>query len=380
MATLRRKITLSILAVLVVGIAALAYTMSHDSPCQPGPALTRGATPMKAIVRRCYGPPDVLALEEIEKPVPADNQLLVKIHAASINPADWHYVRGEPYMMRMDAGFGAPRNPRVGIDFAGVVEAVVKEVTRFKPGDEVYGGGNGSLAEYLVIKEDGNLTRKPPNVSFDEAAAVNVGALTSLQALRDGGGVKPGQKVLINGSSGGVGTYAVQFAKWLGAEVTAVCSTRNVELVRALGADHVIDYTKEDFTQGAERYDVVMDNVVNRPILQIRSILKPEGKYLVIGGGGPETDPWIGAFKAPIKAMVVSWFVDQELKFFLSHASAEDLRTIAGLLESARIRSVIDRRYPLAEAAEAMRYLEAGRARGKVIITMNGGPESPGIP
>jgi NADPH:quinone reductase-like Zn-dependent oxidoreductase len=374
MATLRRKIALSILTALVVGIAALAYTMGHESPCEPGPALTQGATTMKAIVRRCYGPPDVLALEEIEKPVPADNQLLVKIHAASINPADWHYVRGEPYLMRMDAGFGTPKDPRVGIDFAGVVETVGKDVTRFKPGDEVFGGRNGALAEYIVIKEDGNLTRKPANISFDEAAAVNVGALTSLQALRDRGGVKPGQKVLINGSSGGVGTYAVQLAKWLGAEVTAVCSTRNVELVRSLGADHVIDYTKEDFTEGAERYDVVMDNVVNRPILQVRRILKPKGKYLIIGGGGPDTDPWFGAFKAPVKAMVISWFVDQDLRFFLSLASAEDLGTLAGLLESGKIRSVIDRRYPLAEAAEAMRYLEAGRSRGKVIITMNGAP------
>ncbi len=380
MATLRRKIALSILGVVVGALTALAYTLSHDSPCQPGPALTRGASTMKAIVRRCYGPPDVLALEEIAKPVPAEDQLLVRIRAASVNPADWHYVRGEPYLLRMDAGFGAPRNPRVGIDFSGIVEAVGKDVTRFEPGDEVFGGSNGSLAEYIVIDEDGNLTRKPANISFDEAAAVNVGALTSLQALRDGGGVKAGQKVLINGSSGGVGTYAVQLAKWLGAEVTAVCSTRNVELVRSLGADHVVDYTKEDFTQGAARYDVVMDNVVNRPILEIRRILEPEGKYLIVGGGGPDVDPWIGAFKAAIKAMVLSWFVDQDLRFFLSHWSAEDLGTIAGLLESGKVRSVIDRRYPLAEAAEAMRYLEGGRARGKVIVTMNGGPESPGIP
>jgi NADPH:quinone reductase-like Zn-dependent oxidoreductase len=372
MATLRRKIKLAILAVLVVGIAALAYAMSHDSPCQPGPALAEATATMKAVVRRCYGPPDVLSLEEIAKPVPRDNQLLVRIHAASINPADWHNVRGEPYLMRIDGGFGTPKNPRVGIDFAGVVEAVGKGVTRFKPGDEVFGGGNGSLAEYIVIKEDGNLARKPASIGFEEAAAVNVGALTSLQALRDGGGVKPGDQVLINGSSGGVGTYAVQLAKWLGAEVTAVCSTRNVELVRSLGADRIIDYTQEDFTQTSERYDVVMDNVVNRPILQIRRILKPEGKYLIVGGGAPDANPWIGAIKAPIKAMVTSWFVDEELKFFLSHVSGEDLRTIAGLLESGELRSVIDRRYPLAEAAEAMRYLEAGRARGKVIITIGG--------
>jgi NADPH:quinone reductase-like Zn-dependent oxidoreductase len=366
-----RRILGAVAAAAAVAIAVFAFAMSHNAACAPAPAIAPGATAMQAIVRRCYGPPDVLALETIEKPTPQPNQLLVRVHAASVNPADWHFVRGEPYLMRIGEGFGSPKNPRVGIDFAGTVEAVGTEVTRYKPGDEVFGGGNGSLAEYLVIREQGNLTRKPANISFEEAAAVNVGALTSLQALRDGGLVKPGQKVLINGSSGGVGTYAVQLAKWLGAEVTAVCSTRNVELVRSLGADHVIDYTKEDFTLTNERFDVVMDNVANRPILEIRRILKPDGKYLVIGGGGPDANPWIGALAAPIKAAVISWFVDQDLKFFLSRSSGEDLAILAGLLESGRLRSVIDRRYPLAEAAEAMRYLESGRARGKVIVTVD---------
>jgi NADPH:quinone reductase-like Zn-dependent oxidoreductase len=366
-----RRILGALAALAAIAIAALAITLSYSADCGPAPAIAPGATTMKAIVRRCYGPPDVLALETIEKPTPKDDQLLVRVHAASINPADWHMVRGEPYIMRPGTGFGTPTNPRVGIDFAGTVEAVGKDVTRFQPGDEVFGGGNGSLAEYIVIRAEGNLTRKPANISFEEAAAVNVGALTSLQALRDGGLVKPGDKVLINGSSGGVGTYAVQLAKWMGAEVTAVCSTRNVELVRSLGADHVIDYTKEDFTQSTERFDVVMDNVTNRGVLEVRRILKPEGRYLVIGGGGPDANPWIGALTAPIKALVISWFVDQELKFFLSHVSAEDLGIIAGLLESGRIRSVIDRRYALAEAADAMRYLEAGRARGKVIVTID---------
>ncbi len=366
-----RRILAAVAAVAAVAIAAFAIAISHNAACGPAPAVEPGATAMKAIVRRCYGPPDVLALETIEKPTPQDDQLLVRVHAASVNPADWHFVRGEPYLMRIGEGFGTPRNPRVGIDFAGTVEAVGTKVTRYKPGDEVFGGGNGSLAEYVVIGNRANLTRKPANISFEEAAAVNVGVLTSLQALRDGGRVKPGQKVLINGSSGGVGTYAVQLAKWLGAEVTAVCSTRNVELVRSLGADHVIDYTKDDFTLTTERFDVVMDNVANRPILEIRRILKPDGKYLVIGGGGPDANPWIGALAAPIKAMVISWFVDQDLKFFLSRASAEDLGIVAGLLESGRLRSVIDRRYPLAEAADAMRYLESGRARGKVIVTID---------
>lgn len=365
-----RRILGGVLLLLVVSIGAFAFAISRSAPCGPTPALAQGAAAMKAAVRRCYGPPDVITVELIGKPVPKDDQLLVRVHAASINPADWHLVRGEPYIMRLDTGFGTPKNSRIGIDFAGTVEAIGSKVTRFKPGDEVFGGANGALAEYIVIKEDGNLARKPANISFEEAAAVNVGALTAIQALRDGGGVGPGQKVLINGSSGGVGTYAVQIAKWLGAEVTAVCSTRNVELVRSLGADRVIDYTKEDLTQSGERYDVVMDNVVNRPLLDFRPILEPRGKYLVIGGGGPDAGPWLGALKAPVKAMVISWFVDQEMKFFLSRGSAEDLATLAGLLESGRIRSVIDRRYTLDAAAEAMRYLEAGRARGKVIVSI----------
>jgi NADPH:quinone reductase-like Zn-dependent oxidoreductase len=196
---------------------------------------------MKAIVRRCYGPPDVLAMEDIDRPVPRDDELLVRVHAASINPADWHFVRGEPYVIRLGEGFGAPKDPRTGIDFAGTVEAVGKSVTKFKPGDEVFGGRKGALAEYLTITETGNLALKPPVVSFEQAAAVNVAGLTALQTLRDRAAVRPGQKVLINGASGGVGTFAVQIAKHLGAEVTGVSSTRNVEMVRALGADHLID-------------------------------------------------------------------------------------------------------------------------------------------
>ncbi len=250
MATLRRRILLSLLAVLALAVAALAYTLSHESACGPAPALAAGTATMKAIVRRCYGPPDVLALEDVEKPVPKDGELLVKVHAASVNPADWHFVRGEPYLIRMDFGFGAPKNPRIGIDFAGTVEAVGKDVTKFKPGDEVFGGKNGALAEFLTIAETGNLALKPAAISFEQAASVNVAGLTALQTLRDRAALKPGQKVLINGASGGVGTFAVQIAKSLGAEVTGVCSTRNVDLVRSLGADHVIDYTQQDFTQG----------------------------------------------------------------------------------------------------------------------------------
>ncbi len=370
MATLRRRILWSVLAVLALAIVVFAFLLSHESACKPGAALPPGVATMQAVVRRCYGPPEVLVMETIEKPAPADDELLVRVHAAGINPADWHFVRGEPYLIRLDFGFGAPKNPRVGIDFAGTVEAVGKAVTKFKPGDEVFGGKNGALAEYLTIGEDGNLALKPAGISFEQAAAVNVAGLTALQSLRDRASLKPGQKVLINGASGGVGTFAVQIAKSLGAEVTGVSSTRNLELVRSLGADHVIDYTQQDFTQGGSQFDVVMDNVANRGILEVRRVLSPKGKLILIGGGGPDANPWYGALKAPIKALFISWFVDQDMSMFISHHSGEDLATIAGLMQEGKVIPVIDRTYPLAETVEAMTYLETGRARGKVVVTM----------
>jgi NADPH:quinone reductase-like Zn-dependent oxidoreductase len=370
MATLRRRILWSVLAVLALAIVVFAFLLSHESACEPGAALPPGVATMQAVVQRCYGPPDVLVVETIEKPVPADDQLLVRVHAASINPVDWHYVRGEPYIMRLGSGFGAPADPRVGTDFAGTVEAVGKAVTKFKPGDEVFGGRNGALAEYITITEGGNLALKPAGISFEQAAAVNVAGLTALQSLRDRASLKPGQKVLINGASGGVGTFAVQIAKSLGAEVTGVSSTRNLELVRSLGADHVIDYTQQDFTQGGSQFDVVMDNVANRGILEVRRVLSPKGKLILIGGGGPDASPWYGAFKAPVKALFVSWFVDQDMSMFISHHSGEDLATIARLMQEGKVIPVIDRTYPLAETVEAMTYLETGRARGKVVVTM----------
>jgi NADPH:quinone reductase-like Zn-dependent oxidoreductase len=370
MASLRRRIIGSILGVLALGIAAFAIALSHESPCGPAPALEPGAATMKAVVRRCYGGPEVLALETIGKPALPDDWLLVKVRAASVNPADWHFIRGEPYLIRLDFGFGAPKNPRVGIDFAGVVESVGKDVTKYRPGDEVFGGANGALGEYVTVAETGNVARKTAALSFEEAAAVNVAGLTSLQTLRDRAGLRPGQRILINGASGGVGTFAVQIAKSMGADVTAVCSTRNVELVRSLGADRVIDYTREDFTKGTARYDVIMDNVANRGILEMRRVLRPDGKLIIIGGGGPDASPWIGAFWAPLKAAVVSWFVDQDMGIFLSHGSGADLAALAAMAEAGTLRPVIDRRYAFAETAEAMRYLETGRARGKVIVTL----------
>ena len=370
MATLRRRIMLSILAVLVLALATFAYLLGHESACKPGAVLAAGPGTMQAVVRRCYGAPEVLTLENVEKPGLADDQLLVKVRAASVNPADWHFVRGEPYLIRLDFGFGAPEDPRVGIDFSGTVEAVGSNVSRYKPGDAVFGGKIGALAQYIAIAEDGNLARKPAGISFEQAAAVNVAGLTALQTLRDRAGLRHGQSVLINGASGGVGTFAVQIAKALGAEVTGVCSTRNVELVRSLGADHVIDYTRRDFTQEGGPYDVVMDNVANRGLLEVRRVLKPDGKLILIGGGGPDANPWFGAFWAPIKALLLSWFVKQDMGMFISHHSGEDLATLAGLMEEGKVTPVIDRTYPLVEAAEAMRYLETGRARGKVVVLM----------
>lgn len=366
-----RRIAATFGVILVVALAGLAIAVSYDAGCKPPPARAAAGPTMKAVTRRCYGSPDVLAVEELPRPVPKENQMLVRVRAAAINPLDWHEIRGTPYVMRLSEGFGAPDDPHLGIDFAGVVEAVGSQVTKFKPGDEIFGGRDGALAEYLVVREAGSIAHKPANVSFEQAAGTYIAGLTALQALRDGAAIRPGDKVLINGASGGVGTFAVQIAKSMGVEVTGVCSTRNVELVRSLGADRVIDYQKEDFTAGTERFDVIMDNVANRPLLDIRKVLKPQGKYLAIGGGGPDENPWFGAFRAPIKAAVISWFVDQDMAFFLSHASAEDVVALAQLMEQGKVTTVIDRRYPLADIREAVRYLETGRARGKVVLTMD---------
>jgi NADPH:quinone reductase-like Zn-dependent oxidoreductase len=365
-----RRILGGLALLLVIGAGVLAFAISRDAPCESPPALSPAVTPMKAAVRRCYGPPEVLAVERVQKPVPGDGQVLVKVRAAAINPLDWHRVRGTPYVMRLGEGFGRPVEPRLGIDFAGEVVAVGKGVTRFKPGDAIFGGRDGSLAEYVTAREAGSIALKPANVSFEQAAGAYIAGLTALQALRDGAGLRPGQKVLINGASGGIGTFAVQIARAMGAEVTGVCSTRNIDLVRSLGAEHVVDYTRQDFTQTDERYDVVMDNVANRPILEIRRILKPDGKYLVIGGGGPDANPWIGAFVAPIKAWFISLFVDQQLAFFLSQASVEDTEALGRMMTEGKVTPVVDRSYRLEEIQEAMRYLETGRARGKVIVTM----------
>ena len=360
--------SVAILLALFVGIFALfiAYWRStNDCGRTAAPK-----NPMKAIVYCDYGLAN-LKLEEVEKPVPNDDQILVRVRAASVNPYDWHFIEGTPKIMRaMGVGLRKPKDTRVGVDFAGTVEAIGKNVTQFKPGDEVFGGKGGAFADYVCPRAGRAVALKPANITFEQAASVNIAGITALQALRDKGKVQSGQKVLINGASGGVGTFAVQIAKSLGADVTGVCSTRNVDLVRSLGADHVIDYTKEDFTKTGQRYDVILDNVGNQPLLSFRRVLIPKGKYVMIGGGGPNDQGLIGPLFRPIKAMLLSPFVSQEMGMFMADTNQKDLAILADLMQSGKVKPVIDRTYKLSEVPAAIAYLEQGHARGKVVITV----------
>ena len=370
--TLRKRLLTATAGILVLAVASFAIAISYDAPCPATEGAgepTVEATAMQAALYRCYGSPEVVRIERVAKPVPGDDHVLVKVRAASVNPLDWHYMRGSPYIMRLGEGFGRPVDPQLGVDFAGTVEAVGKNVTRFKPGDEVFGGRSGAFAEYVLVREDRSIVHKPANLSFEQAAAIPIAAITALQALRDRGRLQPGQRVLINGASGGVGTYAVQIAKTLGAEVTGVCSTRNVELVRSLGADRVIDYTKENFTQDEARYDLILDNIGNHGLLDLKRVLKPEGSVVIVGG--PKGD-WIGPLGAPIRAFVMSPFVGERFSMFLSEMNPTDLGVLAELAQTGKIRPVIDRRYALHEIAAAIDYLETGRARGKVVINVPG--------
>jgi NADPH:quinone reductase-like Zn-dependent oxidoreductase len=363
---LRYKI-LGVALVLVTALLSwLVVSLKHDSACGPAPALSAQITLMKAMVHRCYGGPDVLRLEEVSKPTAADNEILVQVHAASVNPLDWHYLRGTPYIIRLDEGFGKPENPRLGVDFAGTVEAVGKSVTRFKPGDEVFGGKFGALAEYVSVREDRALALKPANVTFEQAAAVPIAAVTALQALRDKGRIKPGEKVLINGASGGVGTFAVQIAKSFGADVTGVCSTKNLAMVRSIGADHVIDYTMEDFTKSGQHYDLILDTVGNHALLEYRRALAPRGIFVLVGG--PNEGEWIGPLIRPLKALLLSLFVGQKFKPFLAELNPQDMKILGELMQAGKVTPVIDRPYALSEVPAAIRYLEQGHARGKVVI------------
>ncbi len=366
---LKRIVGWSAVAIPVALLVAVfvAYWAS-DNACGD-PNVAAPGNPMKAIVYCDYGTADVLELEDIEKPAPEDDQILVRVRSAAVNPLDWHYMRGTPYIMRMGSGLRKPKVTRLGVDFSGTVEAIGRDVTQFKPGDDVFGGRTGAFGEYVAVREERAVVLKPPNLTFEQAASVPIAAITALQGLRDKGRVQAGQKVLINGASGGVGTFAVQIAKAFGAEVTGVCSGRNVEMVRSLGADRVIDYTKDDYTRSGQRYDLILDNVGNRSLLDNRRVLAPDGKYVLIGGGGPDDGRWIGPFVKPIGALVLSPFVTQDMGMMLADLNQADLTILGDLMQTGKVTPVIDRRYRLQEVPEAIRYLETGRARGKVVIT-----------
>ena len=330
-------------------------------------ATGRAAT-MKAIVRDTYGSADVLELGDTDRPEIGDEEVLVRVYAAGVGRDVWHVMTGLPYPIRLAGyGFRAPNNPVIGSDVAGVVEALGKNVRRFQPGDEVFGIGKGSYAEYVCARED-KLAPKPGNLTFEQAAVVAIMGSTALQALRDHGKVEPGQEVLIIGASGGVGTYAVQIAKAFGAQVTGVCSTRKVEMVRSIGADHVIDYTKEDFAKSDQRYDLILDIGGNSTLARLRRALTSRGTLLITGGEGGGR--WLGGTDRQLRAMMLSPFVSQKLGTFVSTPNHEDLLVLKELIESGKVTPVIDRTYPLAEVPEAMRYLEGGHAKGKVLITV----------
>jgi NADPH:quinone reductase-like Zn-dependent oxidoreductase len=323
---------------------------------------------MKAIVRDAYGTADGLELRDIELPGIGAGEVLVRVHAAGVDRGVWHVMTGLPYPIRL-AGYGlrAPRNPVLGADLAGVVEAVGDDVTRFEPGDEVFGIGNGSYAEYVRAAES-KLAPKPTNLTFEQAAAIAISGLTALQGLRDHGKVEPGQKVLIGGASGGVGTYAVQLAKAFGADVTAVCSTAKVDMVRSLGADHVIDYSRDDFADGEQRYDVILDIGGNPSLARLRRALAPNGTLVI--AGGETSGRWLGGSDRQVRALMVSPFVAQKLGTFVSRENRDDMIVLKELIEAGKIMPVIDRTYPLIEAPQAIRYVQQGRARGKVVVTV----------
>ena len=328
--------------------------------------VTDNENSMQAIVHERYGRPDLLKLREVEKPVIEDHQVLVRVHASSVNPVEWYGVTG-PYFARFGNGWRTPKDPAVGADLAGRIEAVGRDVTEFQPGDDVFGTSGGTWAEYAAARPE-KLARKPANLSFEEAAAVPIAGITALQALRDHGNVQPGQKVLINGASGGVGTFAVQLAKALGADVTAVCSTRNVEQAWALGADRVVDYTQEDFTKRGERHDLMLAIAGNRSFLACRRALTPEATLVLIGG--PMKYRGLGPLPHIAGTMLKSRGRSQKVVFFVAKINPEDLAVLGELLEAGKVRSVIDREFPLSEAPAALTYLGEGHARGKVVITI----------
>jgi len=322
---------------------------------------------MRAMVYHRYGDPDVLELEEVEKPTPGDEEVVLRVCAASLNPMDWRIMKGKPYFFRLFFGLRKPKRGRPGVDIAGVVEAVGRNVKGFEMGDALFGMGQGALAEYACASS-AKLARKPANVTFEQAAALGVAGLTALQGLRKGK-VQAGQTVLVNGAAGGCGTFAVQIAKWMGAKVTGVCSTNNLEMVRSIGADQAIDYTQEDFTKRAERYAVIFDCMANHPPSEVKQILAPQGICVTIGG--PRKITFVGLLSGMIRVSLISAFGKHKFVSLFARANKPDLELLGQLTAAGTIRPVIDRRYPLGEGREALWYLEAGHARGKVLVLPN---------
>jgi len=362
-----RAILLALILAFLVGFVAY-WRSTNDCDRKTGAP----NNPMRAIVHCEYGSPDVLTLVDVEKPTPADNQVLVRVRAASVNPLDLN-IRG-PWLLRPLFGMRKPKDTRLGVDYAGTVEAVGKNPAaagQFKPGDEVFGGRNGALAEYVCVLADRAVALKPANMTFEQAASVPVAAITALQGLRDKGKIRSGQKVLINGASGGVGTFAVQIAKSFGTEVTGVCSTRNLDIVRSIGADHVIDYTKEDFTKTNQRYDLIFDLVGNHSFSERRRILNPNGICVMAGVGGAGWHDGMGMrLVGELNAYVASRFVSEKFITYIATLNKADLTILGDLMQAGKVTPVIDRTYKLNETRDALRYLETGHARGKVVITV----------
>jgi NADPH:quinone reductase-like Zn-dependent oxidoreductase len=322
---------------------------------------------MKAAIYTKYGPPDFVQIRDIKKPVPLDNEVLIRIRATSVNPLDWHFMRGEPYIVRAMSGLRKPKITQLGVDVAGQVEAVGRSVTQFKPGDEVFGACRGAFAEYGCTPES-SLATKPPNLTFEQAGAASVAGRTALQGLRDKGQIQVGKKVLVNGAAGGVGTFAVQIAKSFGADVTGVCSTRNLDMVRSIGADRAIDYTQEDFAKSGQRYDIFFDCFANHSLSACRRVLSPKGIYIAVGG---PSGPWMfGLLGRAVIEPVLSGLTSQKFITFMAKSNQEDLRILGELMAAGKVTPVIDRHYRLSEVPDAIRYLEEGHARGKVVITV----------
>jgi len=358
----------------MVALAILAVLISRDAACPAPPLLASGATSMKAITQRCYGDASVLRLERVAKAEIAPDEVLIRVHAAAVNPTDYHYMRGTPYLLRLSNGFSAPTDPRFGVDMAGVIEQVGSQITDYQVGDAVFGGANGAFAEYVAKLPQRGLARKPTNISFEQAAALPIAGVTALQALRDKAELKPGQHVLINGASGGVGSFAVQIAKAMGAHVTAVCSTRNIAMVRALGADAVIDYTQKDFsapdsTGQLPQYDAIIDLAGSHSLGELARALKPMGTAVLVGR--KEMNDWWGPVDRTLLAALKSKMGTQRFVSLLAELNSADLAVLANYAQTGQLRAEIGQIFSLADSADAVRLLESGRASAKVVIRVS---------